>query len=99
VALVDANADANALQTQQRTEPLSCRSVHGATATAGGSVTYSVYRDNTCATLYAGHHPSDNPVTVTNGVVPNSGSLTFDYGRREQQRCNGRLHGRDHRGR
>src|SRR5205823_2870682 len=50
----------------------------GATATAGGTVTYSVYTDNTCATLYASHQPSGNPVAVTNGVVGASGNVTFD---------------------
>lgn len=50
----------------------------GATTNAGGTVTYSVYTDNACTNLYASHQPSGNPVTVTGGVVPNSGSVTFD---------------------
>jgi len=50
----------------------------GATATAGGTATYSVYTDSDCETIYAGHQPSGNPKTVTNGVVPDSGNVTFD---------------------
>ena len=46
----------------------------GATATAGGTVTYTVYTNDTC---------TDNPqgagtVTVTNGVVPDSDPITFN---------------------
>ena len=45
----------------------------GATATAGGTVTYTVYTNNTCTT---GAIPA-GVVTVTNGVVPNSNPVTF----------------------
>jgi len=46
----------------------------GATANAGGTVTYTVYSDNTC---------TQNPVdagtkTVANGVVPDSNDVTFN---------------------
>jgi len=50
----------------------------GATSNAGGTVTYSVYTDNTCTTLYASHQPSGNPVAVTAGVPGDSGAVTFD---------------------
>lgn len=40
--------------------------------TAGGTLTYGVYTDNTCTTLLA----SGGNVTVTNGVVPNSNPVT-----------------------
>src|SRR5262249_55243627 len=48
----------------------------GATATAGGTVTYTVFTNNTC-TAVAGPQPSPATVTVTNGSVPNSGNVTF----------------------
>ncbi len=46
----------------------------GATADAGGTVTYTVYSNNTC---------TQNPVdagtkTVTNGIVPDSNGVTFN---------------------
>jgi hypothetical protein len=47
----------------------------GATANAGGTVTYTVYSDNTCT-----QSPRNaGTVTVTNGTVPDSGTLTFDH--------------------
>jgi hypothetical protein len=46
----------------------------GATADAGGTVTYTVYSDNSCTTSVA----SGGTKTVTNGVVPNSDSVTFN---------------------
>src|SRR5262249_47464976 len=46
----------------------------GATATAGGTVTYTVYSDNTCSTAFA----SAGTKTVTNGVVPDSDGVTFN---------------------
>jgi hypothetical protein len=46
----------------------------GATSTAGGTVTYTVYTDNTCT---AG--PRDaGTVNVTNGIVPDSTALAFN---------------------
>ncbi len=45
-----------------------------ATSDAGGSVTYTVYSDNTCTTSYK----SAGTKTVTNGVVPDSDSVTFN---------------------
>ncbi|MFH1229297.1 MAG: hypothetical protein V1678_02635 [Candidatus Aenigmatarchaeota archaeon] len=48
----------------------------GATSTAGGTVTYTVYTDNAC-TLNA---QSAGTKTVTNGIVPNSDSLTLAVG-------------------
>jgi uncharacterized repeat protein (TIGR01451 family) len=53
-----------------------------ASPTAGGTVTYTVYSNNTCltpATTGSGGQISAQPgmVTVTNGVVPNSASVTF----------------------
>jgi hypothetical protein len=44
-----------------------------ASSTAGGTVTYSVYSDGSCSTLFA----SAGTKTVTNGNVPNSNSVTF----------------------
>ena len=49
----------------------------GATADAGGTVTYKLYTDNTCTTLST--TPALNAtVNVTNGVVPNSPNVTFN---------------------
>jgi hypothetical protein len=48
--------------------------ITGATSTAGGTVTYNVYTNNTCTTLYA----SAGTKTVTNGVVPDSDAVTFN---------------------
>ena len=46
----------------------------GATATAGGTVTYRVYTNNTCDSL----NPIDaGTKTVLNGAVPDSDSITF----------------------
>ena len=45
----------------------------GATPTAGGTVTYTVFTDSAC-TLNA---KSAGTVTVTNGIVPNSNNSTF----------------------
>jgi hypothetical protein len=46
----------------------------GATSNAGGTVTYTVYSDDTCTA-----DPRDaGTKTVTDGVVPNSNSLTFN---------------------
>jgi hypothetical protein len=49
----------------------------GATANAGGTVTYAVYTSSTCATQAAGVQPSPAAVTVTNGHVPESANVTF----------------------
>ena len=50
----------------------------GATATAGGTVIYSVYTDSTCSTLASSAlQPSPATVSVTNGVVPNSAAVSF----------------------
>jgi hypothetical protein len=46
----------------------------GATADAGGTVSYTVYTNNTCT---AGARAAGT-VTVTNGVVPDSNALTFN---------------------
>jgi hypothetical protein len=46
----------------------------GATSTAGGTVTYTVYSDNTCTTSVA----SGGTKTVTNGIVPDSDPVTFN---------------------
>jgi hypothetical protein len=48
--------------------------LHGATATAGGTVTYSYYTNNTCTQ----GQQSVGTVTVTNGVVPASSAVTFN---------------------
>jgi uncharacterized repeat protein (TIGR01451 family) len=45
----------------------------GATANAGGKVTYSVYSDSSCTRKFAG----GGTVTVTNGAVPNSSDVAF----------------------
>jgi hypothetical protein len=49
-------------------------SLTGATADAGGTVTYTVYSDSTCTTSYA----DAGTKTVTNGVVPDSNAITFN---------------------
>ncbi len=46
----------------------------GATATAGGSVTYTVYTNNTCTATST----TAGTKTVTNGVVPDSDPVTFN---------------------
>jgi hypothetical protein len=46
----------------------------GATSDAGGTVTYTVYSDNTCQTFVA----DGGTKTVTNGSVPNSDPVTFN---------------------
>src|SRR6266487_4588990 len=46
----------------------------GATADAGGTVTYTVYSDNTCSTQVA----DGGTKTVTNGNVPDSDPVTFN---------------------
>jgi hypothetical protein len=46
----------------------------GATADAGGTVTYTVYSDNTCSTQVA----DGGTKTVTNGNVPDSNPVTFN---------------------
>jgi len=48
----------------------------GQTSNAGGSVTYSWFSDATCGAL-GGSKTSLAPVTVTNGVVPNSPIIAF----------------------
>ncbi|HEY6197522.1 MAG TPA: hypothetical protein VI231_02840, partial [Candidatus Binatia bacterium] len=48
-------------------------SLNGATANAGGTVTYTIYTDGTCTTVFA----AGGTKTVTNGVIPNSNSITF----------------------
>src|SRR5207248_1729776 len=45
----------------------------GASGTAGGTVTYTVYSDNACTTSFA----SAGTRTVTNGTVPDSDPVTF----------------------
>jgi hypothetical protein len=47
--------------------------LNGATANAGGTVTYAIFSDGTCTTVFA----SGGTKTVTNGVVPNSNAITF----------------------
>ncbi len=46
----------------------------GATADAGGTVTYSVYSDSSCTSKVA----DAGTVTVENGAVPNSNEVTFN---------------------
>ena len=48
--------------------------ITGATANAGGTVTYTVYTNNTCTT----GAQSAGTVTVTNGIVPNSNAIVFN---------------------
>jgi len=45
----------------------------GATATAGGTVTITMYSGGSCSGTVVG---SSGPLTVTNGIVPTSGSFT-----------------------
>ena len=45
----------------------------GVTANAGGTVTYSVFNGTVCGT----GRPVGSPVTVLNGIVPNSSPMTF----------------------
>src|SRR5262249_20043732 len=49
-------------------------SLTGATANAGGTVTYTVYSDNACTTSFA----SAGTKTVSNGSVPDSDPVTFN---------------------
>ena len=46
----------------------------GVTTDAGGTVTYTVYSDDTCTTVAQ----QAGTKTVSNGLVPNSNSITFD---------------------
>src|SRR5262249_58508757 len=46
----------------------------GATGNAGGTVTYTVYTDNTCTTSFA----SAGTKNVTNAVVPDSNGVPFN---------------------
>jgi hypothetical protein len=48
--------------------------ITGATSDAGGTVSYTVYTDSTCQTLYA----DAGTKTVTNGIVPDSDPITFN---------------------
>ena len=48
--------------------------LHSATADAGGTVTYTVYTNNTCTNVFA----DAGTKTVTNGVVPDSDGVTFN---------------------
>ncbi len=51
----------------------------GATANAGGTVTYTVYTNSNCSTAATTQISGQPPVvTVTGGVVPNSASVTFN---------------------
>jgi hypothetical protein len=50
----------------------------GATAAAGGSVTYRVYGNATCAGASGGLISTLGPLTVTNGAVPDSPAWTPD---------------------
>ena len=73
----------------------------GATATAGGTVTYTAYTNNTCTT----NPVSAGTVTVTNGVVPQSNPVTFPtagtffwqavYSGDANNLCDQRVHVRD----
>src|SRR5262249_38631283 len=48
----------------------------GGTATAGGTLTYTVYADSTCITQVSPAQQTTK--TVTNGVVPGSGPFAFN---------------------
>jgi len=50
--------------------------ISGGAPTAGGTITYTVYSDNTCKTPVADATPSPN--TVVNGAAPASLSITFN---------------------
>jgi uncharacterized repeat protein (TIGR01451 family) len=50
--------------------------ISGATADAGGTISYKVYSDNECTTLVADLTPVDN--NVVDGVAPDSLSHTFN---------------------
>ena len=50
--------------------------ISGATATAGGTISYKIYSNNTCSTLVADVTPANN--TVVNGVAPDSDSHQFN---------------------
>ncbi|MFD8634738.1 hypothetical protein [Streptomyces sp. NPDC059533] len=50
-------------------------SLSGQTATAGGTVTYAYYTDSACT---QNRVQVGSPVTVTNGVVPNSAAAQFN---------------------
>src|SRR5262249_50611024 len=50
----------------------------GATAAAGGTVTYTVFTNNTCSTQApAAQQPVPATVTVTGGLVPDSAAVSF----------------------
>jgi hypothetical protein len=48
--------------------------LHGATADAAGTVTYTVFSNSTCESKYA----DAGVVDVTNGIVPNSNGIQFN---------------------
>jgi hypothetical protein len=50
--------------------------ISGAAPTAGGTISYHVYSDNTCTTLVADATPASN--AVVNGVAPASQPVTFN---------------------
>lgn len=50
----------------------------GATADAGGTITYKLFSDNSCTTLVADLTPVAPANNVVNGVVPNSLNHTFN---------------------
>jgi hypothetical protein len=50
--------------------------ISGATATAGGTISYALYSNNTCTTLVQNLTPASN--TVVNGVAPDSNTYTFN---------------------
>jgi hypothetical protein len=58
-------------------------SLSGSTSTAGGTVTYTVYTDNSCTTFAdvgsGAALGNAGTVTVTNAVVPDSNTITFNH--------------------
>ena len=50
--------------------------ISGATANAGGTITYKIYSNNTCSNLVADVTPANN--TVVNHVAPDSNSYQFN---------------------
>ena len=79
--VVDADTTAIGTQTVPNSPVAVGTAVHdtasltGATADAGGTVSYSLYSDSSCSTLVTDLTPTDH--TVVNGVVPNSNPYTF----------------------
>jgi hypothetical protein len=74
--------DSNASTITLGTAVYDTAALSGNTTTAGGTVRYRVYTNNTCTTLLTGTagnaYNTQADVTVTNGSVPNSANITLE---------------------